>query len=228
MQPYLFPYIGYFQFIKAVDLFVIHDDVQWIKGGWINRNRCILQGQPTYFTMPVAKDSYLLNINQRVFVSDIELYKKRIHRQIGNSYKKAPYFESAFSLVSKCLFLDESNVAAFTVNSLRECCDYLNVTTPFVLSSELKKNNELKAQERILDINRVVGSHHYVNPISGIDLYDKVNFAEKGVRLSFLKPRKINYSQFEGIFFPFLSIIDVMMFNSKIEIAGLLEGWDLE
>ena len=228
MQPYLFPYIGYFQLIHAVDIFVIYDDVQWIKGGWINRNRYLIQGRPLYFTLPVEKGAFPININQQVFVSNIKYHKQRILRQIENSYSKAPHFDRVFALVSKCFSCKENNVSAFVINSLRECCACLNIKTPFVLSSELNKQNELKAQERVLDINKVMGSHHYINPIGGINLYDKAYFAEMGVRLSFIKTREMAYPQFKGVFFPFMSIIDVMMFNSEKEISSLLEEFDLE
>src|SRR5882724_10468265 len=91
MQPYIFPYIGYFQLIAAVDHFVIHDDVQWIKSGWINRNRILANNQPGYITLPVRSGSSFLNINEREYVPEIENHKKRILRQIEGAYRKAPY-----------------------------------------------------------------------------------------------------------------------------------------
>ena len=228
MQPYLFPYIGYFQLIDAVDQFVIHDDVQWVKGGWINRNRILVQGQPHYITLPLQKDSSLLNINQRRLSLDIESQGKKIIRQIEGAYANAPYFDSVLPLVSRCFACQERNVSAFIVNALRECCDYLGVNTPFVLSSGLDKRNELRAEERVLNINMVMGASHYINPIGGTELYDKTHFSEKGLRLSFIKARNVPYAQFhDHEFVPFLSIVDVMMFNSQQEIAGQLSEYDL-
>lgn len=228
MQPYLFPYIGYFQLIRAVDVFVALDDVQWINRGWINRNRYLIQGRPLYFTLPVEKGASSMNINQRVFAPDIEYHKQHILRQIGYGYGKAPHFDEVFPLVSRCFSCKENNVSAFIVNSLRECCTYLNIATPIVLSSELDKRNELKAQERMLDINRVMGSHHYINPIGGIGLYDKARFEEMGVRFNFIRTREVTYPQFKNDFLPSLSVIDVMMFNSVEEISRMLEEFNLE
>jgi hypothetical protein len=228
MQPYFFPYIGYFQLIGAVDQFVVHDDIQWIKGGWINRNRILVNGQPQYITLPLQKAASSLNINQREFSPDIEEEKKRTLRQIEGAYRKAPYFKPVYSLLTRCFALQERNVSRFVVHSLHECCDYLGIHTPFRLSSELDKHNELAGEERVLDINRVVGASHYINPIGGTEIYNKAHFTERGLRLSFIRARETPYRQFgEGTFVPFLSIVDVMMFNSEQEIVGLLKEYDL-
>jgi hypothetical protein len=228
MQPYLFPYIGYFQLIGAVDHFVIHDDVQWIKGGWINRNRILVQGQPQYITLPVQKAGSSLNINQREFPPDIEEQKKKTLRQIEAAYRKAPYFEPVCCLLRRCFALQENNVSRFVVHTLRECCGYLGICTPFSLSSELDKRNELAGEERVLDINRAIGAAHYINPIGGTDLYSKAHFSERGLGLSFIRARETPYRQLQsGPFVPFLSIVDVMMFNSQQESAALLKEYDL-
>lgn len=200
MQPYIFPYIGYFQLIAAVDCFVIHDDAQWIKGGWINRNRILVHGQPHYITLPLQKNSSFTNINQRHFSADIEARKKKLLRQIEGAYRKAPYFDAVLCLVSRCFAYKEENVLRFVVNSLCECCDHLRIEKRFVLSSQIAKRNELKAEARVLDINRVMGASHYINPIGGTGLYEKERFASMGVRLSFMRTRNVPYTQFQNEF----------------------------
>lgn len=228
MPPYVFPYIGYFQLINVVDSFVIHDDVQWIKGGWINRNRILVQGKPQYITLPLQKASSLLDINQRRFSVDIEKQKAKISRQIENAYRKAPHFSAVMDIISECFRCQERNVSTFAVNSLRACCDYLGIGTPFVLSSQLEKRNELHGQDRVLELNAVMGVSHYINPIGGTELYDKKRFAENGLKLRFIKARNVAYDQLADTeFVPFLSIIDVMMFNSKDELCELLREYDL-
>jgi len=228
MQPYIFPYIGYFQLIAAVDRFVIHDDVQWIKGGWINRNRILANGQPRYITLPIQNASSSLNINERELSSDAERHKKKILQRIHGAYRKAPYFNSVISLVSRCLACQQKNISRFAVNCLRECCNHIGLDTPFVLCSELDKDDQLRASDRVLEIIRVMKGRHYINPIGGTDLYEKKQFSEREVRLSFIKTRNVPYQQFQNpAFIPFLSIIDVMMFNSKEEIAVLLREYDL-
>ncbi len=228
MQPYLFPYIGYFQLISAADRFVIHDDVQSIKGGWINRNRILVGGEPHYITLPVQKAPSSLNINERQLAIDAAKQKHRIIRQLEGAYRNAPYFDAVLPLVSRTFAVQERNLSLFVTNALRECCAYLGILTPFVISSQLKKNDELKGELRVINIAKTLQASHYFNPIGGVDLYDKTHFSDQGVTLCFLKARPVPYQQMgDREFVPFLSIIDAMMFNSKQELASLLGEYDL-
>ncbi|GGA90276.1 hypothetical protein GCM10011369_35530 [Neiella marina] len=228
MQPYVFPYIGYFQLIKAVDQFVIHDDVQWIKGGWINRNRILVQGKPHFITLPVKKDSTLLPINERQLSADTEQQRAKILRQIKGAYGKSPYFKQAMDVVVDSLTTPDINMARFAVHTLQTCCDYLGITTNIVCSSQLTKNNALQGQSRVIELNRVMAANHYINPIGGTDLYNRDDFANAGIKLSFLQSKNITYQQLGGHeFVPFLSIIDVMMHNSVDDICGFLAEFDL-
>jgi WbqC-like protein family len=228
MQPYWFPYLGYFQLIHAVDRFVIYDDVQWIKGGWINRNRILMRGQPRYITLPVRRDASLVNINQRTLSPDFDREKSKILQQIRSAYSGAPHFDDVMPLVHECISSEETHISSFVVNTLRACCTYLGIATPFVLSSKLAKNAELRGQDKVLDINRVMGATHYVNSIGGMELYDREAFARKGIQLNFMKTGAVAYEQrATPEFVPNLSIIDVMMFNDREKCHALLERYEL-
>jgi WbqC-like protein family len=228
MQPYWFPYLGYFQLIHAVERFVIYDDVQWIKGGWINRNRILVRGQPRYITLPVRRDASLVSINQRTLSPEHEREKHKIIQQIGFAYSGAPHFNDVMPLVHECISSKETHVSPFVVNTLRACCAYLGIATPFILSSKLAKNAELRGQDKVLDINHLLGATHYVNSIGGVELYDKEAFARKGIQLSFLKTGAVAYEQqAAGEFVPNLSIIDVMMFNDRQKCRALVESYEL-
>ena len=228
MQPYLFPYIGYFQLINAVDQFIIYDNVQWINRGWINRNRILINGQAHTITLPIKKAPSHQNINERELPADIHASKLKIIKQIELAYRNAPYFDEIFPLLNDCFLCTEQNVSIFVTNSLQRCCDYIGIDTPFSYSSDLSVNSELKGEQRIIEINRVVGSKHYVNPVGGIDLYHEKTFAENNLKLSFLKSHDIHYTQFQkNDFIPNLSIIDVLMFNSKEQIHAFLYEYDL-
>lgn len=228
MQPYFFPYLGYFQLIGAVDTFVVLDEAQYIKGGWINRNRILLHGQPGYITLPVQKESSKLAINERAFGESFEADKRKVLGKIGDAYRKAPHFEHVFGVISECLASTERNVSTFVVQVLKTCCRYLQIDTPLVLSSDLVRFEDLKGQDRILEINASLGATHYINALGGEGLYDRDRFVRRGLKLSFLRPRRLTYRQFEGTHVSELSIIDVMMFNSVEEIASLLQEYDLE
>jgi len=228
MQPYLFPFLGYFQLINAVDVFVIADDVQYIKRGWINRNRILCNNKDFLFTFGIENDLFTKLINQRSY-SEItfEKSKEKFLRKIDYSYKKAPHFSEIFDLLSKILDYDNLNVAEFNTNSLKNLCKFMGINTKFLFSSSLEKNNELKAQDRAIEINRVLGSDYYINAIGGIELYSPDDFQRHRITLKFIKMKQIKYPQFGSEFVPALSIIDVLMFNSKDKIKGLLDEYEL-
>jgi hypothetical protein len=228
MQPYFFPYLGYFQLVYAVDTFVIYDDVQYIKGGWINRNRILLDGRPHYLTLPIKKDSTYSNINQRELAAGAEEDMRGMLRLIEQAYRRAPFFGEVSCLLSRCFGCSERNLARFVVNCLEECFGYLGIGTRVLLSSQLAKNAEVRGEDRVIDVGRRVGATSYVNAIGGVEIYDRARFAASNIELWFLRTRDIQYRQFgRHPFVPSLSIIDVMMFNSKQEIAGLLDAYDL-
>ena len=227
MQPYIFPYIGYFQLINAVEMFVVHDDVQYIQRGWINRNRILMNEKDLLFTLPVRKAAVETPINEIFFAEGIQKEKAKILSQIQNSYRKAPYFREVFLLIEQILKDSEENISVYTTNQLQQICAFLEIKTPFVLSSDLAKNNNLKGEERVIEINKVLNATHYINPIGGVELYHQKHFEEANLKLNFIKTRSTKYAQFGNEFIPFLSIIDVMMFNSVAEIKVLLNDFDL-
>jgi hypothetical protein len=227
MQPYLFPYLGYFQLIKVVDIFVIHDDVQYIKGGWINRNRILLNHQAHLFSFSIKKAPAHLNINQRNFGDDFVTRKKRFLEKIRFAYCNAPYYSRTMNLIKEILDYQELNVSLFIINSLKRLCMAINILTPFCLSSELNKNQYLKGEQRVIDINKNMGASHYVNPIGGTELYSPAEFARNGIRLNFIQSKLSAYTQFNQGFVPDLSIIDVLMFNSRDMINRLINEYDL-
>lgn len=227
MQPYLFPYLGYFQLINAVDEFVIHDDVQFIKGGWINRNRILVNGDPKYITLSVRSDSSDRSINEREFAEDFAKQKTGILRQIEGAYRKAPQFTRTMELLHRCFQCADSNVSGFVTHTIRLCCEHFKIGTPIRMASTLDKDNQLRAQERVLAINKVLGADHYVNPSGGVELYDRQEFERQGIRLSFIQMQTIEYPQFGGVFQPALSLIDVMMFNPPESFGQLLSQYEL-
>jgi hypothetical protein len=226
MQPYIFPYIGYFQLINAVDKFVIYDDVAYINKGWINRNNILLGGKASLFTIPLISASQNKLIRE-IEIENLALYRKKFLKTIEQSYKKSPYFEPVFQIIEQVFNSDINNIAQFITFSIKATCEYIGINTPIVDSSTLYQNEHLKAQERILDICLQEKANHYINPNGGMSLYDNAFFETVQIRLNFIKAQPIIYKQFCDEFVPFLSIIDVMMFNSKSEIQGLLNEFQL-
>jgi hypothetical protein len=226
MQPYLFPYIGYFQLLNSVDKFILHDDVQWIKGGWINRNRILLNGEARLITLSVKKRSAYDLINQ-FEISEEHNNRIKFLNKIKAAYSKSPFYKKIIPMLEKIILNKESNLAKYIKNSLEELKLYLGIDTPIYFSSSLKKNNKLKGQDRIIEICKVMKATTYINPIGGLTLYDKKIFKTNGITLHFLKPNSIIYSQFNNNFIQNLSIIDVLMFNDKSEVQKMLKEFTL-
>ncbi len=227
-QPYIFPYLGYFQLIHAADVFVIYDDVQWINRGWINRNRFLMAGQPKYFTLPVSKPSVHLKIKEYEFAPEFEAQRPKMIKRLVGAYRHAPFFHEVMPLVEKCLLSAERNVSCFAADSLQAWCEYLGIATRFIRSSDLSIEPDLTGQERVLAICAHCEAARYVNPFGGARIYSERLFAQRGIELRFVQSRPLSYRQVGGApFVPGLSIIDVAMHNSPADVRGLLEEYDL-
>ncbi|TCI78111.1 hypothetical protein EVJ20_07985 [Exiguobacterium sp. SH0S1] len=226
MQPYYFPYLGYFQLMAAVDTFVILDDVQFIKGGWIHRNTILLEGKTKPILMPVEHMSQLRLINEHDRVLDSKQRHSQL-RLIRHAYQRAPHFDDVMPMVERIMKDEERNVAAYLGRLLSEVRDYVGLDTSIVYSSELTNDKTTKREHLVLSICEHLDADHYINAIGGTALYDKAMFAESGVELDFIKMDPVTYRQFNEPFTPNLSIIDVLMFNSKPKVRELLNAYTL-
>ena len=227
MQPYFFPYIGYWQLINAVDKFVIYDDVSYIKRGWINRNNILVNGHPMLMNVRLKKVSQNKLINEVEVSHDLN-YNIDLLKTIKESYSKAPFFEAIFPIVELVINQQEKNLAKYLAFSIKEVCKYLSIDTEIIISSEISKYNELKGQDRILDICKLLSTDQYINAIGGRSLYSNKDFDLCGIELKFLKTLNIRYPQLNhNEFVPNLSILDIMMFNSAGQISSMLNDYEL-
>ena len=228
MQPYVFPYIGYFQLIHAVDCFVIYDDVQWIQRGWINRNRVLLQGQTKTFTLPVSQGNRDDLIMERRLAPDFDKAAKKTMAWVVQGYRNARKYREVLPLVETCFAYRPSSMSDFVVHSLQKVCDFIGIGSPFLRASDLKVDGQLKGQDRILAICSRLNATRYINPIGGAELYNAESFRRAGIELRFLKARAAPYPQ-PGVseFVPFLSIIDVLMNNPVERVREMLEDYEL-
>ncbi len=227
MQPYIFPYIGYFQLINTADKFIVYDNIKFTKKGWINRNRILVNGKDDYITFPLKKDSDFLNVDQRFLADNFEEERTKLLRRIKDSYQKAPYFAEVYPLIEGIINYEEKNLFGFIYNSLSEICKYLGIQTEFVISSKVAIDHELRSEDKVIELCKAVKAAHYLNPIGGLELYSKDRFMISNIDLNFIKSDLIEYPQFKNEFVPWLSIIDVMMFNSIEEIKKMLNAYIL-
>ena len=225
MQPYFFPYIGYWQLISAVDIFVLYDDVNYIKKGWINRNNILLNKSKHLITIPLLNVSQNKHINECI-ISDDDKIINNIIKTINLAYRKAPYYNLVFPTLEK-IIKTKGSISDLVLKSVLWIKEYLNIDTEIILSSSIDKNNELKGQDKIIEIVKKLNGNHYINAIGGQELYDKEIFNNNEIKLNFIKMKEIKYKQFNNEFVPNLSFIDVLMFNSPEEIKRMLNDYEL-
>ena len=228
MQPYFMPYIGYFQLINAVDKFIFYDDVTFIKQGWINRNQILINNQAKMFSIPLS------NASSHVLIKDVlisetayQKWKKSFLNSILFSYKKAKNYSKINALIEKILEKRPETISELAIKSVIEVAQYLDLKTEFEICSDVYSNTYFSGQNRVLDICINEKATTYINPIGGMELYSKSVFQEKNIELFFIKANKLVYPQFSEEFVPFLSIIDVLMFNDIDEIQKQLNNFTL-
>jgi hypothetical protein len=211
MQPYFVPYIGYFQLIGSVDLFVIYDNIKYTKKGWISRNRILQHGQPAVISLSLKNDSDALDVGDRQLATDFS--REKLLNRIAGAYRKAPYFGQAFPVVERIVRNEERNLFRFLHHSIVETCRYLAINTEIAISSAFPVDPALKGQAKVIALCGHAGADVYVNAIGGIELYSAEVFRSAGLELKFIRSGSFEYHQFGETFVPSLSIIDVMMFN---------------
>jgi hypothetical protein len=230
MQPYFFPYLGYFQLMNAVDVFVVYDNIQFSKKGWIKRNRILLNGKDEMFSLSLKKDSDFLDIKDRRLADDYLVRNKKTLRKLEQAYSKAPNFYEVFPLLQRCfLFKEQNNLFDFLLFSINQIRLFLRIKSDLIISSALDSQSPpLKSKARVIQLCKKLNATMYINPIGGQKLYDKSEFEEQGLPLKFIRMHEIRYHQFNEIdFIPNLSIIDVMMFNDRDRVVKLLQSYDL-
>lgn len=225
MQPYFLPYIGYWQLLGAVDAFVVYDNIQYTKKGWINRNRFLQNGHDELFTIPLRKDSEYLDVIQRHVAADFK--RDKLLNQFEGSYRKAPHFREVFPLIGEIIHAPHDNLFEYIANSIRLIAGHLGIGTPIRVSSTIAIDHGLRGEEKVMALCQAMGADRYLNAIGGQELYTKPSFAERGIALEFIRARPIAYAQFGGEFVPNLSILDVLMFNDRDAVRRMLGEYDL-
>ena len=210
MQPYFLPYLGYFQMVNAVDRFVFYDDVNYIKGGWINRN---FLGDGL-FTIPLIKSSSFKKINEiEVNWSSREIIK--LEKRIKQNYSKSPNFKAVFQIIESIFDERPNLISDLCSESIVKFSKYLNIDTKFTTSSKLKYKKLADKESTLIGLCKQLNASHYINPIGGIDLYSKKTFKDHSIKLSFIKGMTSK------------SILDVCMQNEKEQIILHLDKYEL-
>ena len=230
MQPYIFPYFGYMQLVEASDIFVFYDDVTFIKQGWVNRNRIIINKAIYTFTIPLHEASSFKWI-AHTQLKDIEHFKKKFIKQVSQSYASAPGYALGLEYIEAVLSGKPTSISDISQKSVTLFFDLLGIEKQFLKSSDLPiaKPGQFSAADRLIEITKHLGGDIYLNPIGGVELYSKAYFASKGIQLNFVSPELKPYRQGKGVeFIPSLSIIDVIMHLEPAEIRERLSDYQLK
>jgi hypothetical protein len=228
-QPYLFPYIGYFQLIRAADVFVISDDFNYIRQGWINRNRILLGGKPRFFSVPILDRSCFREIRETcVSPDEYPRWREKFFGTLEHAYRRATNYDAVLGLLSDVFTESVSTIAELARSSILSVRNYLGIRTQIRETSSVYGNHELRKAERIYDMCRRENADTYVNAIGGVELYSKSEFAQQGISLYFVSSSGVAYEQHPRMpFVPNLSVIDVLMFNSVEQIHRMLDDYEL-
>lgn len=230
MQPYFLPYIGYFQLVKEVDKYIIYDDVNYIKNGWINRNNYLERDKARLFTLHLDGSSPNKKINN-IFIKDNDHLKMRskVLKSLKVNYSRASFYKETIELLEEIIMNSEPNIAKYNEFSIRRISEYLDIDTDILVSSDLETTEDFKGEERVIEICKKIGATIYINAIGGKSLYKSENFKKNNIILKFLRTNEtFKYTQYSNEFIPNLSIIDVLMFNGFAGTKELLNQYTLE
>ncbi|OCB32363.1 hypothetical protein A5675_24520 [Mycobacterium malmoense] len=222
MQPYFLPYIGYFQLLEYCDKFVLYDDIEYTKRGWINRNRILASGQPRTITLPLRRASDFADVRDREIAPEFSASK--LLALLRQSYGKAPFWADHQQLLKEVLEFPSRNLFNFVANSISALAACLGIKTELIISSSLGIDRSLRGEERVLATCAAIGATDYVNPIGGLDLYHDSAFMERGLRLSFLRSRLTPYAQFSFSYVEALSVVDTMMFVEPLDLRSRVQS----
>jgi hypothetical protein len=226
MQPYFLPYIGYWQLLRAAERFVVYDDVNYIKGGWVNRNRVLVNGAAAYITVPLQRSSPYRRICD-ISLDPSLVWREKMVRTIETAYRRAGCFDQVFPVIEGVIRHEASDLSAYLVHQLHELAAFMGIRTEFVASSRCYGNGDLSGQERVIDICRREGANAYINAQGGQALYDADAFFGAGMDLRFIVMRSLPYKQRSPGFVPCLSIVDALMEVGPDGMKAHLDAFDL-
>lgn len=221
MQPYIFPYLGYYQLVNISDTFILYDDVNFIKGGYINRNNILVDRAAQRFTLPVPGASSNKKICELSFSPDT----KKILKTISQAYSKAPFYSDVYPLIETVLQKEERRISSVCQEGIKSVFDYLGIDKKIIKSTDLTYDRGASPADRLIEMTKSFDDSVYVNSIGGQALYDKGYFDTRGVELKFMKMKSVQYSQAECEFIPNLSMIDVLMWCEPKFVKKLLSEY---
>ena len=230
MQPYFFPYLGYIGLIKHTDEFMLFDPVQFIRHGWIERNRILKPDSGwQYISVPLLKHQQETKI-QDIKIDNSQNWQDKLFAQLQHYKKKSPFYKQTIEVIQKGISEKTDSITKLNFNTLKATCEYLAIPFNCTIFSErnLTIDSVNASDEWALNICKALHYDEYINPPGGQEFFNADKYHKAGIKLIFEKPKLEFYSQRRGPdnFEPGLSIIDVMMFNSPEQINIMLDKYE--
>ena len=229
MQPYFFPYIGYFQLCHAADHFIFFDDVNFITQGWINRNKILIESEPKLFTIPLRKASQNKKINEvEVDLGQMKKWRIKFKKTLLQNYGKSPYFDEVITLINNVLDGHHRNISELAIASIKKTAEFLELPLESSKSSKKEYDRDVTPQEKVFQLCKQTNATEYINLPGGKQLYKKVDFENHNIKLQFLTPFIHTYPQLSEGFTSHLSILDIMFLNSKETAKKMIANYAIE
>ena len=240
MQPYFFPYLGYFQLINESKKFILYDKVSFRKESWITRNRILEKGSglTSMIQMP-SKNKSSYKLISEMQIDESKSWRKKILNQLFLSYKKSAHFDEVYPMLESCINNKNSMIQEYNSELIKKICTYLEIDTDIVCdnnyATDIERNLEMRATknqlhkktQRVIDLCKFHDMQNYLNPINGTDLYSKEDFKRMGYTLNFIEMSVFNYEQFNHPFTSHLSIIDVLFHLGKSGTISILNQFKI-
>jgi len=248
-QPYFLPHLAYYQVISAVDKYIIYSNINFIRHGWISRNRILMLNKgPSFFIVPLLHQSCNRKINE-IRIDQSYNWQRKILKSVSWNYRKAPYFDETFPLIESVINHETDLIWELAAESTIRIASYLDIKTEIQTDNSPYAELDLKLESnnyRDEEIFRNLGIHGYekkviriiyialtekadifIDSIGGRELYDPCIFRKHGIDFRFLNMNPVSYKQLSADFYPSLSIIDTLMNCGKEKTKELLKEYTL-
>lgn len=232
MQPYFMPYIGYISLLKHCEIFILFDTVQFIRHGWIERNRMLKQNNNwLYIKVPLIKVNSQKTLIKECLIDNQQDWKLKILHQIKHYKNIAPNYNQVEKILMEIFEKDYDNIVSLNKASLEAISTYLGFKKKLQILSEMELNiiKPKAPDEWALNICKELNlpKIHYVNLIGGLNFFNRDKYTKENIEISFHKMNMHCYNQQRDYFESGLSILDLLMFNSVEEINKMLDDYEL-
>jgi hypothetical protein len=227
MQPFFFPYLGYFSLMKHTDNWIVFDDIRYSNQAWGNRNRILKHPEGWAWINVPVKDHKRETFYSNILIQNEINWKRKIINQFEYYKIHAPFYKDVLKIIQEVFSEDFSHLVDLNIHAMKKVCEYLKIDFKYTKFSEMNLgiNSVQHPGQWALEICKAIKSTNYVNPCEGHPIYDKKEYDDAGISLQFIINRVSPYDQKRAEFEARLSIIDVMMWNSVERVNELIDDF---